>query len=584
MAKSELRGASRREFIRNSMVMGAMLGWGPARIKDFIAKGAGEAAAETKIAQNLVVLVGYGGAHGYWHNLFPQPDSYTNRMSNQLTQHFMQSTSTGGTPNNIPGLMNATNYNSLTMTPSRGLLGSWGANERYKLVYGVDNMAFGGYRSANATSRALDQQFFGSETVPSNTVTDKSKKFLVASRETPWLDKYGLAKAITAIDGGGINPFHENNAHNAYIDTAKKWSVMAAAAVVQQSTRPTIVPVITVGSFQNDSGNGGAPFYGVPGNNLVPGAPNAANVANAAGMVDLFNSNCAKAMGALNNPKNAALFEAYVKGWIGSSKTADLPTFSRGYRTSKLAANLVGLNLADRLRVTDADKLRYGFTGNTPAKMAELRDSLIVTAKALRLGLTSQVVIGFFNDDPHDLYTPNGGGGANAATASAYLANIMNAFQDDLMETVDPFDPKYRLGDNTVICLIGDVSRTGISINNWNDPTGLGQNRCWVMSNGLLRTGFFGGDRAAIPGQGATSNAHDALGPGEACMWDFKTGDAIPATAVGRIAGKNYDIRAEYGNAAMAAVLYAVTRGDLRAVNNFYTGVDFPAIQVPVIL
>ena len=41
----------------------------------------------------------------------------------------------------------------------------------------------------------------------------------------------------------------------------------------------------------------------------APGAPGISTVANADGLVDLFNSASARAMGALSNPQDAGLFE-----------------------------------------------------------------------------------------------------------------------------------------------------------------------------------------------------------------------------------------------------------------------------------
>ena len=588
MAQNELRGASRRQFIQSVTALGAVLGWGPTRIKDFIARGAGEAAAANSASQNLVVLHGQQGAHGYPQLLFAHPDSYPNRTSNQLATAFMQtSAGTGAVGNNLGGALSGTiDYTNPPARASRGQLGAWNAGDRYKQVYGADNQAFAGFTSNNATSKSLDAAYWGSSTIPTNAALPKSKKFLVASRETPWLDKYGISKGITSLDGGIINVFHITGAHNHYINFAKAQSMMAAAAAIQQSTRPTIVPVITIspGALQDpQSAIPNSDMYGIQGVNLVPGAPNKATVANANQLVNLFNSNCAKALGALANPANAQLFEAYTKGWIGSSKSAQLPTFSRGYRTSKLASNLVGLNLADKLLPTAADQARYGYTGSTVGKIADLRDSLIVTAKALALGLTSQVIIAYMNDDPHDLFT-SAGPGANASTFATAFSNFLNAFEDDLMQSQDLFVPSLKLGDNTVIAFVGDVPRTGISTPNWNDPTVGGQNRVWVMSNGMLKTGFFGGDRARLPGDAATSNDQGAAGPGEGCVWDPVTGDAIPITGVGTAMGVPGDFRVKYGEMSMAAVLYAVARGDDRRVQDFYSGVMPTCAFVPQIL
>lgn len=583
MSRKGLQGASRRQFLQGAAAMGAAMGWGPARLLDFIERGGGTAAADcsTKGIQNLVLLVGTSGAHGYPHFLFPHPDSFTspNRYSGTGEQamgvHFLQGIDGGGMLQN--GLFTDATWNSTPIA------------QRWERYYGVDNQAFGGFRSINTTSQATDMAVYGSTTVPSNTVLTPDKKFMVVTPHTPWLKKYGLKKAITAIDGHGINPFHISGAHNTYVNTARKWTMMAAAATIQL-TRPSITPVIFVGNFEAPitGGGGAAGFYGT-----LPGAPNPAVVSNAAGMVDLFNSNATLAAGTLASPKNAVLYEAYVKGLFGSSKTATAPSFNRAYKTGKTSANLVGLNLADQLRPTDTDRVRYGFTGNNPAKAAQLRDRLIVTAKALKLGLSNQICIQYFDDDPHSIFTTTGVGGMNASDVAELMARCLNAFMDDLMAVQDPYCPGVKLGDNTVIAFVGDTPRTMILRNNWNDPTVGGQNRVWIMSNGTLKTGFFGGDRAVMSGQGSPTNDHLAQGPGEGALWDFKTGDAIPfdtsaglsgaGVATGTI-GRSFTMRQQAGEASMAAVLYAVARGDVRRVGDFYSGPEFPAVQIPVLL
>jgi hypothetical protein len=319
----------------------------------------------------------------------------------------------------------------------------------------------------------------------------------------------------------------------------------------------------------------------------VPGSPAPATVANAASMVDLFNSNAARAGGILSNPANATLFNAYTKGLIGSSKTATVPNFNAGYNTAKAAANLVGLNLSSQLLPSPEDQARYGLIGDVP-KASELRDRLIVTAKALKLGLTAQVVIGYFDDDPHTLFTSTGAGGINASAAASIFGNLLQAFMADLMSAQDPYYPGTKLGDNTVIAFVGDVPRTALNNNAWNDPTFGGQNRTWIMSNGQLISGFFGGDRL-VPGDPTNTNSHTAPGPGEGGLWDLNTGDLIPFNGFDpsgnfTTSSIGVSVRQAYGETAMAAVLYAVTRGDIRAVNNFYSGPDFPALKPAVII
>jgi hypothetical protein len=605
MAKKELRGATRRAFMQGAVAIGAALGWGPGRLIDFIERAGGYAHGDGQTpTQRLVLFVGQRGAHGYPQLLFPHPDSFADSVRNTANTSgdrynptfaaaFLQPAANGGDGTGLSSLVaNTVNYGAAPPAVTKDVgFGTWAAGERFKYYYGVSNQAFRGFVSQNATSRALDTKVYGvtgSTPIPSNvadsvagTRIDPSKNFIIQTRHTPWLAKYGITKAMTVVDGGGITPFHIEGAHNYFINRNKGWTVLGAAATIQ-SVIPTITPVIVVGSLQGETGGDATAFYGT-----MPGAPTVATVANAVSMVDLFNSNAARAGGILSNPQNAVLFEAYTKGLIGSSKTATLPTFVPGYTTAKLASNLVGLNLSSQLLPTDADRLRYGVTGGLP-KAGELCDRMIVTAKALKLGLTAQVAIGYFDDDPHSLFTASGQGGINAAASAAIFGNLLQAFMDDLMSVPDPFFPSVKLGDNTVIAFVGDVPRTALNMNSWNDPTFGGQNRAWIMSNGFLNTGFFGGDRF-IPGDTTITNCHNAPGPGEGGLWDLNTGDLIPFT--GFDPSGNFTTsaigtatRQAYGETAMAAVLYAVTQGDIRRVNDFYSGPNFPALQPAVII
>src|SRR5262249_37605883 len=143
-------------------------------------------------------------------------------------------------------------------------------------------------------------------------------------------------------------------------------SVFAAAAAIQTAS-PTLVPSIAIGQLP----------YGV-----AAGAPVVASVANAGGMVDLFNSASSLAGGALANASDAALFEAYYKANLSLHRAASLPTMTSGLRTGKVAANLLGKNLASQLKPTADDLARYGVTANTPAKLSSIANTLITTAKA----------------------------------------------------------------------------------------------------------------------------------------------------------------------------------------------------------
>ena len=111
------------------------------------------------------------------------------------------------------------------------------------------------------------------------------------------------------------------------------------------------------------------------------------------GMVDLFNSASSLAGGALANPADAALFEAYYKANLSLHKAAARPTFLSGLSTGKVASGLIGKNLASQLQPSAADLARYGITTSTPAKLSAIGTTLITTAKSFALNLTAHVML-----------------------------------------------------------------------------------------------------------------------------------------------------------------------------------------------
>lgn len=103
-----------------------------------------------------------------------------------------------------------------------------------------------------------------------------------------------------------------------------------------------------------------------------------------------------------------------------------------------------------------------------------------------------------------------------------------------------------------------------------------------------LKSGFFGGDRKRNPTEGGATNDHLAQGPGEGCLWNFKTGDGLlfdssaglsgAGVTTGTVGTDGQVMRRLCGEAAMAALLHAITSGDIRRVSDFYSGPDFPAL------
>jgi hypothetical protein len=369
------------------------------------------------------------------------------------------------------------------------------------------------------------------ETKAVTQATTRPQSTTLAANEHPMtLSPFAPSLAGKKITGVvcGTNMTHTNNPTSA-ITVGNGTSLFAAAAAMQTAS-PTLVPVITVGNLP----------YGA-----ATGAPAAAAVPNPQGMVDLFNSASSLAGGTLSNASDAALFEAYYKANLSLRAASARPTMTAGMITGKVAANLLGKNLASQLSPAAADLQRYGITSSTPTKLASIANTLITTAKAFQLNLTSQVMLPAMLDDPHGAFSDPTG---SAQTAQA-LGQILDAFMSDVMAMDDPMCAGHKVGDNLVITVHGDTYKDPFNPSGWPDGTAGNSSILYVLGNGYLNPGWFG-----------------EATPGNIDTWD-------PATGMNTPGGMS---SANLAGAADAAVLYAVAKGDSRRVNDFarttYTG------------
>jgi hypothetical protein len=349
--------------------------------------------------------------------------------------------------------------------------------------------------------------------------TDTDKPFYYAP-ESPWqgLDK---GKRISAFMAG-TNQTHTPTPMSAATLGAGQ-SLLATLASIQRAT-PSLLPVIGI-----DPVNFGT----------APGAPDIAKVGNASGLVDLFNSAASQAI--LSAPKDAALFEAYYKAFLGLNKAAGRSTWARPLRTGKAASNFLGKNLASQLLPTAQDLSDYGIDGGTANKLSEIGRALITTAKAFRLGLTQSVVMPAMRDDPHGAF---GDMGTLQKTVGS-LGTMLDAFLTDLGKQQDPACTSRSLADTVVMTFHGDTPKDPRNRNGWPDGTPGNANWLYVMGNGYLKTGWHGGVRA----------------DGSVDGFDPSTGKNMP--------GQSSDTTSA---AAGAAAAFAVAKGDMKRVRDFYTG------------
>lgn len=355
--------------------------------------------------------------------------------------------------------------------------------------------------------------------------TDTDRPFYYAP-ESPWqgLDK---GKRISAFMAG-TNQTHTPTPMFAATLGAGQ-SMLAAIASIQRAT-PSLLPVIAI-----DPVNFGT----------APGAPDSAKVGNADGLVQLFNSAASQAI--LSAPKDAALFEAYYKAFLGLNKAAGRSPWARPLRTGKAASNFLGKNLAAQLLPSAQDLTDYGIDGGTPNKLAEIGRARITTAKAFRMGLTQSVIFPAMRDDPHGAF-----GDMNQLKATVgTLGKMLDAFLTDLGAQQDPVCTSRSLADTVVMTVHGDTPKDPRNRNGWPDGTPANSNWLYVMGNGYLKTGWHGGARA----------------DGSVDGFDPSTGKDMPGQSSDTISA-----------AAGAAAAFAVAKGDMKRVRDFYTGPSIDGI------
>lgn len=304
-------------------------------------------------------------------------------------------------------------------------------------------------------------------------------------------------------------------------------SMLASMAAVQQAN-PTLLPVLTVGGIQ----------FGA-----APGAPAVAAVGAANQLVDLFNSAASRAL--LQAPESGALAEAYYKAFLGLNAAAGRTTVAKQYGVGKVSMNLLSKNLSAQLTPTAADLALFGITGTTPGAVRNMANAMITTVRAFSLGLTSMLVMRGFNNDPHGLFA---GGNAQATNVGDSIGKMMNGLYELAKSKQDPSCSAKTLADSLVFSVDGDTYKQPFNRGGWPDGTPQNTNLLYVMGSGYTKTGWFG-DVAPNAVQG----------------WDPATGNT----------GGAYN-GAMLGPAAAAAALFAVAKGDMRRVRDFYTG---PAID-----
>jgi hypothetical protein len=455
----ELRGTSRRDFLRWSATAGACLGLERSRLLNVINDTAGSAAADQAACattnRHIHVLEGTGGLAN-WTLPFP-----------------------------VPAVIKGTNQQG----------------SHYAIGQGKDAAGY-------------DKPFANGP-------------------DTPW--QTGSTWKISAFLGGN------NQTHTDDPDATLKLGnngLIASASAIQQAN-PTLIPVLMVGKFTGGTVFGSAP--GAPSVSTVPG-PN--------DLVGLFNSQASRAL--LQTPDNGALQEAYYKAFLGLNAAAGRSTVAKAYATGKLSMNLLAKNLSSQLTPTDGDLSAFGVDSNSPSAVANMSRSMITTVKAFSLGLTSMLVVRGFNNDPHGLFA---GGNTDAANVGSSMGKMLNGLYALGKSLPDPACSAKTLADALVFSVSGDTYKNPFNRDGWGDGTPSGTNLLYVMGAGQIKSGWFGNLVDGNTAQG----------------WDIGTGNVNPGLDLNQ-AG------ASLAAAGAAAALFAVAKGDLRRVNDFYNGPDISGL------
>jgi len=464
----ELRGASRRDFIKGVVAASAALGLGPTRAYEILDKMGGSALAADAIpaCQSVHLVLGTGG--------------------------FAWSTLLWPVPPMIKTFRTAYAYDDPT---------------KAEMVTGLEG-------NRDLYVRKIDGQRL-------------------------W-KSYGDKKLVTAMlcgrnTGHEVAPKNTTNSNTIQNGVGGPVQSFAAAAAIETGLKP-LVPVIGIQT------GGTAMPYG-----RAPGAPNVASVANATAMIDLFSSAASQVASRLQPTNNQGAFALYYNAFQGLTKTANRPTFQRAYTDARVSLDLLAKNLRTQLQPAANQANTWAGAAQTNEKIVSLAEALIVAANALKLGLTSNVIIPGFNDDPHGAF------GGNPGMVADGLGRVLENFMKELSMTPLPGQPGKTLADNIIITVSGDLPKQSYQgPGDWSDGTNGNANWMYVMSNGYMKPGWFGeyltnGKRNYNPATGALDSV------------------------VGNGSGANVTPDQTVTDGALGALLFGIARGDKRKVRDFTT-------------
>lgn len=339
---------------------------------------------------------------------------------------------------------------------------------------------------------------------------------------SPWANLPAALKPTCFVCGR-----NETHTQTPVSTTSLNGANISAIAAALQSSAPSVIPAIQVGDAD----------FGT-----APGAPRPAAVGNGQGIVGLFNSAASRAGGLLATKQNADLYKAQYDAFSQLNRAANRSTTKGSYVTASGAAGFLGTNLSAKLSITPADEMRYGLTGATRNNVRQIGETLIVSAKAFKMGLTNSVTLPAMRDDPHGAFDSG-----DINNVPQQIKGVLDGFMTDLTAMTDDVTGE-TLRDTTTIVIVGDTFKDPRSRPGWGDGTPQNTNVMYVYGAGHLKSGWFGD----ITGNAVSG--FDANGQ--------------PATYDG----------AATARIAAAAFAYAVAKRDDRMISQFANGIKIGGV------
>jgi hypothetical protein len=342
--------------------------------------------------------------------------------------------------------------------------------------------------------------------------------------KTPLWQRFGQKKYVSAILCS--NAYAHDVAYTGPITLPSTSTALFAAQAAMQNSLRSLVPSVGV-SFQ-----GKQMPYG-----SAKGAPTPTHVTSAGELAALFESSASRLMDRLATPRNRQLHEQHYRAVLRLHAMADRSSYRAAFSDAAQGVSLVGEALRQRL-LPEPGQAESWSLPDSSGRFRALAELMIVTANALKLGLTAQVNLPVLNDDPHPAFVD---GGLTAGRNADSLTRILQSFLEELDTAPDALSAATRLSDNVIMTVSGDTPKHPFVAANWPDNVPGNANWIYVLSQGYIRPGWTG-----------------SVNPTGRTLFDPRTGMGDSSAPV-----------ADCTEAALASVLYATSRGNKQRVTEF---------------